>query len=200
MIQHPRHHPLRMKKKQSQLLSNFPRWSNQQNRQEVVAAVPGEAAGEAVDVDVARILLLAKLPLDMTMGAWRIPEETSRVILGSEAARAMAGSRSGVAVLAGEAVATVEGAGEEVSSKCLKRVSGAATEAGAVDTSSNLSLRTSVVMTMTTMMMMKTMAMKVSVKATFRGPSVRGRVIIKAGLTMLTINKPRTKTIGINSL
>ena len=137
MIQHLHHHPLRMKKKQSQLLSNSPRWSNQQNPQEV-AVVAGEAPGEVVDADVARILLLAKLPLDMTMAAWRIPVETTRVIL-NFVARAMAGSQSGVAVLAGEAVATVEAAGEEVSSRCLKRASGAATVAGAVDTSNNRS-------------------------------------------------------------
>jgi hypothetical protein len=50
-----------MKKKQSQLLSNSPGWSNNQNPQEVAAAVvAGEAPGEAVDADVARILLLAQ--------------------------------------------------------------------------------------------------------------------------------------------
>ena len=48
--------------------------------------------------------------------------------------------------------------------------------------------------------MMKTMAMKASVKATFRGPLARARVIIKAALTMLRINRPRTKTIGISLL
>jgi hypothetical protein len=53
-------------------------------------------------------------------------------------------------------------------------------------------------MTMTTMM--KTMAMKASAKATYRGPLARGRVIIKAALMMQRINRPRTKTIGTNSL
>jgi len=51
-----------------------------------------------------------------------------------------------------------------------------------------------------TTMMMKTMAMKARAKVSFRGPLVRGKVIIKAALTMLRINKPRTKTIGINLL
>lgn len=46
--------------------------------------------------------------------------------------------------------------------------------------------------------MMKTMATKARVKVTSRGPLVRGRVIIKAALTMLRINKPIIKTIGIN--
>jgi mannosyltransferase OCH1-like enzyme len=138
MIQHLHHHPLRMKKKQSQLLSNSPRWSNQQNRQEVAVEVAGEAPGEAVDADVARILLLASRPVDMTMGAWRILEETTREIL-DFAVRAMAGSQSGVVAPAGEAVATAEAAGEEASSRCLKRASGAATEAGAVDISNNRS-------------------------------------------------------------
>ena len=97
-----------------------------------------DAHGEVVGADVARILQLEKLLVDMTMRLWRILEETTREILGIEVARAMVGSQSGVAVLAGEAE-TAEGAGEEAINKCLKRVSGAATEAGAVLTSNNLS-------------------------------------------------------------
>lgn len=97
-----------------------------------------EGLGEVVGADVARILHLAKLLVDTIMQLWRILEESTREILGFEVARAMAGSQSGVEERAGEA-AMVEGAGEEAINKCLKRVSGAATEAGAVLTSNNLS-------------------------------------------------------------
>ena len=136
MIQHLRHHLLK-KRKLSQLLSNSPEWRNPLNQQEV-ALVAEEGPGEVVGADVARILHLAKLLVDMTMQLWRILEETTREILGFEVARAMAGSQSGVVVLAGEEE-MVEGAGEEAINKCLKRDSEAATEAGAVLTSNNLS-------------------------------------------------------------
>ena len=193
MIQHRHHRLLLKKKKRSQLRSNSLEWSNLLNQQEAVM-VAEVALGEVAGGDVASILHLVKFLVDMTMQLWRILEETSREILGFEAVRAMAGSQSGVAVLAGEAE-TVEGAGEEAINKYLNRASGAATEAGAVHTSSNLSLETSVVMTM---MMTKTMAMKVRVKVTFRGPLVRERIIIKVALTMLRINKQKIKTIGIS--